>query len=259
MSTMRIHTSLKSVSCILGLFTFTLPTTGCMSSRVLTTGTSLPQASNLIEAPAAQLEIDHNCSGGWCKGFDVKVNNRLSEPLSLLVGQSEIGRAGERHRLATDDNKGRTLVIPAKDAKTFFLYPVAGDGTTRLKYFRATGVWCSVKASNSCKNSSKGEETCAGFARYYHQSYKDASGWIDVSLTLMAKSWENPEAFTTENPSVLPPPPPTQLGEHDEAPWWISGSGERVFHKVTCDDKCFCDDVTEKPSFQKDHGFKPLN
>lgn len=232
---------------------------GCLTSRTISTGVTLPQSEATITSPSLTLTINHDCSNGWCKGFDVKVQNLMDEPLSLLVSQSEITRADETQRLSTKDGDGRTLTVGPKATETFFLFPVGDDGRTRVQYFRATGVWCSLRADSSCTNTTSGEEECAGFARYYYQSYKDAGGWIGVRLKLMAKSWEGPEMFATEAPGVMPPPPPTKLSTDADAPVWLFGSGANILHRVTCDDRCFCEGKEPKVSFQKDHAFKPLD
>ena len=52
--------------------------------------------------------------------------------------------------------------------------------------------------------------------------------------------------------------PAVQLEENSDAPFWISGSSEVVFHKVTCDEKCACSDVEKKRNFFTDDRFLPV-
>lgn len=228
--------------------------TSCLSFGARSTGATLPQTADSFDDGELKVKLDHDCSGGRCRGFSAEFTNMTDSPIEIVSAGSKISRAGESFAIQRTGEQKGNLVIPPKATVEGTYRPVNRDGRY-LTYTKATSVWCSLKVDDECKNPSKGEAMCAGFARYYHQSYISAGGWITVEISYKTP-WKT-SLLTTLPPQFSGEPPSIQLTSDTDSPGWYASSGAAVLHKITCDETCRCTDVEKRRNFFVDERFLP--
>lgn len=230
--------------------------TGCLSSGVRSTGATLPQTNDTFDDGELKVKVKHDCSGARCTALSAEFENLGEGKIEIVPSASKVARAGESFPLRRKGEEKGNIVIGPKGKADGEFEPVSKEGKP-LSYVRAQQVWCSLKVDTQCKDPSKGEAMCAGFARYYHQSYISAGGWITVEFGY--KNYQNKLVkLSTTAPAFFGDAPSVQLTKNSDAPSWISSSDEVVFHKVECNDKCVCSDVGGRRNFFTDDKFLPV-
>lgn len=258
------------------LLIFVLALAACLSSgQVRSAGAVLPQSPDVFDDSVIKGTLAHDCSDGWCKGFEVTLENLSESSVEIILASSRISRAGKAFPLALDGPKegpkdggpeGVIVIGPRqkKELKLRAFDPSLGssdlvdrDGNARqpLSYPRPTHVWCSLKVDKACRNPSKGEALCAGLARTYYEEHTKAAGWISVKFAYKPAGGKM-VAVTTERPQFLGDPPSVKLEEKSAAPRWSSDTQEKVVQRVECDERCSCSQVGEKRNFFLDDVFK---
>ena len=236
-----------------------LVSVGCLSAGVQSTGAVLPQASTQFDDDVLQVSVNHDCSGGRCQGFETTFKNLSDEPLEVVVGESRITRAQESYalvRVGADKASAQGFLVSPKQTRSekFVVQHPQGPAS----YAMPTAVWCSVKiAKPNCPTVAKAQGECAGFARYYHETYTKASGWI--SLNFVYKQGGRKAVISSLAPQFLGQAPAVQLSENSEAPFWLGSGGDAVFYKISCDNDCVCRELNKKRNFFKDDKFDPVN
>lgn len=245
------------------LFLLILSTLGaCVHSEVRSSGAKLPQAETMFDDGELKVTAEHNCSGGRCDSVTLNFENLTPDNLQFLPAQSKIHRAGETYPLVkaeSEDKKAADaapVLLPPKTKKSVTLSPYSPVSKKKMSYTKVTDVWCSLKVDTRCKDISRGETFCAGFARYYHQAYVSAGGWIGFSLAYKTP-WKTNTLKTLAPQNVTEPPPVVPVVNGD-GPSWLSSSDERLIHKVECDDKCVCKELTPRRNFFQDDKFLPV-
>lgn len=243
------------ISTLLSVLSFAGLTTACLSSGNLSTGAALPQTNAEFDDGELKATVKHHCSGGRCKSFSVEFENLSAAPVQILPTSSKITRAGESFAIAFEDKQENAVVVEPKSSKSVEFVAVGKDNVPH-SYVKATEVWCTLKVDSQCKDSSRGEALCAGFARYYHQSYVNAGGWL--SLEIAYKNSQNRVSkISTTPPQFFGDSPSFQLSVNDKAPGLFT-SGDVVVHRVTCDADCKCSEPEKRRNFFTDDKFAPI-
>jgi hypothetical protein len=233
---------------------------GCVSTGIRSTGANLPQAAEEFSTEAVRVEIEHNCSGGRCTGFDATFENLLDEVVEVAIPSSKITRAGESLQLLHNEKvPQKILTIPPKQKLDASFFVVAPSQTNQMTYAKPTSVWCSLKVDSACTNPSQGEAECAAAARAYFQQYTDLKGWIETSFAIKAKSWKKPEMVASTAPQFFPNKPNVELSADAPSPWWYGlNSQHTVFYRYACDAACNCSPLEKPRDFVRDDKFLPV-
>lgn len=231
---------------------------GCVSGEVVSSGALLPQPETTFDDGQLRVTAEHDCDGSRCKRVEVTFENIGEERIEILGQGARISRAGQSYPLVAEKEvAAKTRVLaPGQKVSAVFL-PVDMRTSAPLTYVQTKQVWCSLKVHSECKNPAVGESLCAGFARYYYDTYLATSGWVSLSFPykLRAKT----ETLGTVKPAVATDPPAVKPEPDTNAPSWSSsGRPGVVFHKVACDAQCQCAEVTKRRNFFLDDRFEPL-
>jgi hypothetical protein len=221
--------------------------TGCAGSGVRSTGASLPVDAENFDDGTLRVSLSHSCPGVRCDSVKVSFENLGEDPLTVNPKGSRLLRAGQGAVLQRSGEAKGPLVIPAKASVSESFVPTSEDGKTRLSYTRPKAVWCSLKSDTGCKDVSKAEAACAGFARYYYETYMSTGGWLSFSFAY--ETGLRKETLVSPSPRALAIPPAVVLEEDSRAPWFVSNPDDVVFYKIACDEKCSCKEVTPRRNF----------
>lgn len=256
---MRCRIDLRLVTFMTVALFFTSLFTGCMSSGVRSSGAMLPQSPEVTADTFLKMSVQHDCSKGWCDGFQVRLENLTDAPIDILPHQSKILRAAQNFPIGVEgEDPKKEFTVPALGQlklKMFAFDPTVGSQP--LQYPKPEQVWCSLKVDSACRNPSQGEAMCAGFARAYYESYLSADGWITVKMAY--RSSKTVAYLSTDKPTIIGEKPAAQVAENSNAPWWHGSGSESVFQKVECDEKCRCNVLTPRRNFFLDDKFKLAN
>ena len=219
----------------------------CSGGGVRSTGASLPIDAETFEDGTLRATVSHSCSGVRCDSIDVKFENLSEESLTVNPAGSRLLRAGQGAVLARTGEKKGPFVIAPKDSAKVTLVPRSEGGKQAMSYTRPKAVWCSLKADPACNNLSKTEAACAGFARYYYETYMSTEGWLTLSFAY--ETGLRKETLASPKPQAAGIAPAVLLEENSRAPSFFSQPDDVVFYKLTCDEKCACKEAAPKRNF----------
>lgn len=228
--------------------------TACLSTGVRSTGAMLPVDAESFDDGTLRVSISHSCSGPRCDAFDAKFENLGEDPLTVMPSGSRLQRAGQTSVLARAGEDKGPLVIPAKGSAKATFTPMTEGGKAPLSYTRPTAVWCSLKADSACKDTKKAEAACAGFAKYYYDTYMATGGWLTLSFAY--ETGLRKETLVSPRPGDLKLSPAVVLEETGRAPAFFSNPDDVVFYKIVCDEKCGCKEESPKRNFFLDDKFR---
>lgn len=237
---------------IFGIF---LGASACTTGGVLSSGASLPQAGLNFGNNELGVAVTHDCSGGRCTEIKAHFENKTAAPIELVVAGARLTRAGQGLALSRVGEAKGNVVIPARDSVSLRFQPIAEGGKQAMSYVMPTEVWCSMKVDAQCKSPDQGAAKCAGFARYYFDTYVSTKGW--VSLTFPYKADGRSDALTSPAPEFMGNAPVVKVVEDGKAPRFGADPDDIVFHRISCDEKCRCTDVTRPRNYFLDDKFKP--
>ena len=220
---------------------------GCLSSGVKSSGAALPVDAAIFDDGVLKVELDYKCDDGRCRAVKAEFFNVSQDPVTLIPLKASLVRAGQRADLKPLDPEIKKITLqPKESAKVSF--GVFGEGTSqKMSYVRPEGVWCSLKIDDQCKNVKKAEAACAGFSRYYYDTYMSTGGWLSFSFPY--ERGGKGDVLKSPAPQLLKIPPPFVPEETAQAPSFLTTPDNMVMYKVKCDDKCVCKEVTKKRNF----------
>lgn len=221
--------------------------TGCAGGGVRSTGASLPLDAEEFDDGTLKVALSHKCGGVRCDSVDVTFQNLGEEPLTVQSAGMRLVRAGQSVVLQRAGVEKGPFTLPPKESKKEALVPVAEGGKRRMSYTRPKEVWCSLKAPTSCKDLSKAEAACAGFARYYYDTYMSTGGWL--SFQFPYQTTLRKETLVSPKPQAPKLAPSVALEENSRAPWFSSSPSDVVFYKIECDDACSCKEAAPRRNF----------
>lgn len=239
---------------VISLSVMAMALTGCLSTGVRSTGASLPVDAEAFDDGTLRVSISHQCSGPRCEAIDAKFENLGEDPLTVLPSASRLQRAGQNAVLARQGESKGPLLIPAKGSAKATFVPLSDGGKSPVSYTRPKAVWCSLKTDPACKDTSKAEASCAGFAKYYYDTYMATGGWL--TLNFAYETGLRKENLVSPRPGDLKLSPSVVLEKNSRAPAFFSNPDDVVFYKVACDEKCACKEVTPKRNFFLDDKFR---
>jgi len=235
------------VSCVPFLSFLLFLLGACSGGGVRSTGASLPVDAESFDDGTLKATVSHTCPGVRCDSIDVKFENLGEDPLTVNPDGSRLTRAGQGAVLARTGEQKGPLVIAPKDSTKVTFVPMSEGGKQAMSYTRPKGVWCSLKADSACKNLAKAEAACAGFARYYYETYMSTEGWLTLSFAY--ESGIRKETLASPKPQAAGIAPAVLLEESPRAPSFFSQPDDIVFYKLTCDEKCACKEAAPKRNF----------
>jgi hypothetical protein len=221
--------------------------TACLSSGVRSTGASLPVDAEVLDDGVLKATVSHSCSGVRCNAIEVTFENKGDDPLTVSPTGSRIRRAGENAILVRTGEGKKPLTIAPKQSVSARFVPMSEGGKSVMTYTRPKAVWCSLKANSACKNIAKAEASCAGFARYYYDTYMSTEGWLTLAFAYEAGIRK--ETLESLKPQAAGVAPAATLREEKRAPAFSSQPDDIVFYKLECDAKCNCKEAAPKRNF----------
>jgi hypothetical protein len=228
--------------------------TGCLSTGVRSAGSELPQAATTFSDGQLRVTVEHNCKER-CETVNVEFENLTTIPVEILVNQARLQRGAEKFMLKRqDEQKGNLKILPKKSASANFA-PVSPSNGRRLSYVAPKAVWCSMKVSPECKNTTAADALCAGYARSYFDVYTEAGGWILLNFAYNVGG--RTECIQSPAPETLGRGPDVSPKADDRAPAFFREPDSVVFYKKECNESCRCTDLT-KPRRFSDDKLKPV-
>lgn len=221
--------------------------TGCTGSGVRSTGASLPLDAEEFDDGTLKVALSHGCGGVRCDSVVVTFQNLGDEALTVQSSGMRLVRAGQSVMLQRAGETKGPLTLPPKESKKETLVPVAEGGKRRMSYTRPKEVWCSLKAPSSCKDVSKAEAACAGFARYYYDTYMSTGGWLSFQFPYQTSLRK--ETLVSPKPQAPKLAPSVTLEENGRAPWFSTSPSDVVFYKIACNEACSCKEVSPRRNF----------
>ena len=230
---------------------------GCASGTVRSSGATLPRVAEEFDDGTLKAKIEHNCPSSRCKSVSVKFTNMSKSKVTVGLAGASMMRAGQKVALSILDEKEKkeAVIVEPGASLSLDLRPVSGKGNQGMSYTRPSSVWCSLEKHPQCQDVGKADAACAGFARYYYDTYTSTGGWISF-LFPYSLDGRN-ETLASPAPRVVKMPPNPVLAENEAAPAFSRNPDEVVFYKVSCDAKCACKELTTKRNFFLDDKIRP--
>lgn len=219
---------------------------GC-AGTVRSTGAVLPVDAEEFSDGTLKVSLSYNCSGVRCDSVDTRFENLSDSPVTIRPADSRLTRAGQAALLArTGESRGPFTLAPGGSLKETWR-PMAIGGSTPMSFTRPKAVWCSIKAPSSCTRTAKADAACAGFARYYYETYNSTGGWLTFSFAY--ESSLKKDRLVSPTPQSANISPPVLLEKTSRAPSFLSDPDDVVFYKISCDDKCDCKEASPRRNF----------
>ena len=230
---------------------------GCAGGgQVVSSGAALPQAANAFSDGPLKVTVSHNCDGARCTTLTARFENTSASPLEIVPSTSRLVRAGQAYVLGrVGDQKGNLAVAP-HDAVSAEFQPLGEGGKQPMSYVVPKKVYCSMDVDPACKNYSPGAARCAGFARYYYDTYASTGGWIALNFAYRTEGRN--EFISSPTPEFLGTPPPVRLTEDEAAPRFGANPDDVVFLKMQCNAQCRCSEITKARNFFLDDKLLPV-
>ena len=229
---------------------------GCAGGQVVSSGAVLPQAAQEFSDGQLKVNVRHNCDGSRCTSLTARFENASATPLEIVPSTSRLVRAGQVYVLGRVGDQKGNLVVAARDSVSAEFQPLGEGGKQPMSYVVPKKVYCSMDVDEGCRNSNAGAARCAGFARYYYDTYTSTGGWI--ALTFAYRTEGRNEFIVSPTPEFLGSPPPVRLTHDSAAPSFGSEPDDVVFLKMECNAQCRCTEISKARNFFLDDKLLPV-
>lgn len=241
----------------------------CQSNPTYTTGAPLPASPETFDDGVVRVTALHQCKGYRCSGLELDLKNVSDTPVDVYVGRGVFWRGTSSARVEPlEGAAGGTVALAPGESRLVKVRlkrkptgsPKAPNSTLdqSVGYELPRSVWCVLDVSAACTRPSVGAAQCAGYARYFAETYRLTRAWVRIDLPYrvgrVPQTLSSPDPLFAVGEAGLPG---IRLSLDESAP--APGEDGAFVYKMRCDESCRCSPETEKRQIVKDGLFFPLD